>query len=223
LLLNATDDVSACESIGARGEWRKEPGMTLDRRIRRLGLFGGSFNPVHWGHLLVAQAAAEEFNLDSVVFVPAAESPFKPGVALVAGEARLRWLRLALAGKPWAAVDDRELRRGGVSYTVETVREYAREFPETELYLLIGADHVESLPRWRASAELAKLAKVLAVPRPGRAQEAIPEPFQGAWLRGFRLELSASQVRERVSKGLAIDWLTGSAVAEDIRKNGLYL
>src|SRR6266404_631253 len=116
---------------------------------QQLGLFGGSFDPIHLGHLLVAQAAREELGLDQLFFIPAAQSPFKPDQKPTAASERLRLLRLALAGWTWAAIDEQEVRRGGISYTIDTARDYSRRFPDARLFYLIGADHVEQLPKWR--------------------------------------------------------------------------
>ncbi len=97
--------------------------------MQRIGLLGGSFNPVHLGHLLVAQAAREELQLSRLFFIPAAQSPFKPGLPLAPAEQRLRLLRLALAGQTDCEIDDLEIKRGGVSYTIDTLRDYVRRFP----------------------------------------------------------------------------------------------
>src|SRR5450755_4234248 len=107
----------------------------------KIGLFGGSFDPVHLGHLLVAQAAGEELGLARLFFIPAAQSPFKSENKIAPAEIRLQLLRLALAGKNNCEIDAQEIRRGGVSYTIETVRDYARRFPQAELFYLIGADN----------------------------------------------------------------------------------
>src|SRR5689334_14779517 len=106
---------------------RQSPITTHDspHSLRRIGLFGGSFDPVHLGHLLVAEAAREELALTRLFFIPAAQSPFKPERKSTAGAMRLRLLRLALAGKAWCEVDDQEIKRGGPSYTVDTLRDYA--------------------------------------------------------------------------------------------------
>lgn len=189
----------------------------------KLGLFGGSFDPVHHGHQLVARAAIEELGLDRLFFIPAAQSPFKPGSTPAPAAARLQMLRLALGGWTCAAVDDQEIRRGGVSYTVDTLRDYARRFPEAELFWLIGADHIAKLPQWREPTELARLAEFVVIPRPGEAPVEWPAPFHGRALRGFPLGVSASQIRSRVKAGLPVDLLTGAAVAEAIRNNRLYL
>ena len=191
--------------------------------MQRLGLFGGSFNPVHLGHLLVAEAAREELGLDRVFFIPATQSPFKPEISLAPAGLRLRMLRLALAGRPEFEVDDQEIRRGGISYTVNTVREYAARFPGLRLFCLIGGDHVSQLPRWREAADLARLADFVVIPRPGESLTALAAPFHGVALRGFPLGLSSSQVRDRVRAGLSVDFLVGTAVEEVIRNNRLYL
>ena len=191
--------------------------------MQRIGLFGGSFDPIHVGHLLVAQAAKEELPLSRLFFVPAAQSPFKPGVTLAPANERLRLLRLALAGQTDCEVDDQEIRRGGVSYTIDTVRDYARRFSGAELFYLIGADHVAQLPKWRDAAELARLVQFVVIPRPGQAAAALPPPFRGRALSGFPLGVSSSQIRERVKAGQPVDLLVGSAVAEAIRNNRLYL
>lgn len=189
----------------------------------KLGLFGGSFDPVHLGHLLVAQAALEELELDGVCFIPATQSPFKPDAQPAPAEVRLRFLRLALAGLPWAEVDAQEIARGGVSYTIDTVREYVRKFPSARLHWLIGADHVAMLPTWRDAAELAQWVEFVVIPRPGDAEVPLPKPFRGRTLRGFPLGVSSSQIRARVKAGLPVDFLVPAAVAETIRNSRLYL
>ena len=189
----------------------------------KIGLFGGSFDPVHLGHLLVAQAAIEELGLDRLFFIPVAQSPFKTDSQHAPAEDRLRLLRLALAGKSNCGVDDQEIQRGGVSYTVDTLRNYATRFPGAELFYLIGADNVPKLPEWRESAEVARLAEFVVVPRPGQPESVFPAPFHGRTLKGFPLGVSSSQIRARVRAGLRIDQLVPAAVAEAIRNNRLYL
>lgn len=189
---------------------------------RRIALFGGSFDPVHRGHLLVAHAAFEELNLSRLFFIPAAQSPFKPDSPLAPPEVRLRMLRLALAGETRFWVDDQELRRGGISYSIDTVQEYVRCYPGAEIYYLIGADHAAKLPQWRSSKELARLVTFLVIPRPGEPAPHLPPPFVGTPLRGFLIDLSSSEVKRRVAAGRPIHFLVPSAVAEAIHNNGLY-
>jgi nicotinate-nucleotide adenylyltransferase len=189
----------------------------------KLGVFGGSFDPVHLGHLLVAQAAIEELGLDKLFYVPAAQSPFKPENQPAPNAVRLRLLRLALEGKTNCEIDDQEIRRGGVSYTVDTLRDYSKKFPGAKLFYLIGADHVAKLNEWREPAELARLAEFVAIPRPGELAAGFPKPFRGRILRGFPMEVSSSQIRARVKVGLPIDNLVPAAVAEAIRNGRFYV
>jgi len=189
----------------------------------KIGIFGGSFNPVHLGHLLVAQAAMEELGLDRLFFVPAEHSPFKPENHAVAGPIRAQMLRLALAGRTHYEVDDQEIRRGGVSYTIDTLRDYTKRFPGAQLFYLLGADNIPKLSQWNNSNELAALAEFVAIPRPGEAEAGFPKPFRGRTLKGFPTGISSSQVRDRVKASLPIDHLAPPAVVEAIRNAKLYI
>jgi nicotinate-nucleotide adenylyltransferase len=189
----------------------------------RLAVYGGSFNPFHWGHLAIAEAALEELKLDHIVFVPAAQSPFKPNQRLASDAARLRMLRLGLHGRPKFSVDDWELRQGGISYSVATLREYRRRFPKAELFYLIGGDHIPTLTKWKEAEALAELATFIAAPRPGQSHIPLPPPFQGTWLEGFHLDISASQIRDRIRSGLPVDFLAPPMVVEAIHEMRLYL
>lgn len=191
--------------------------------MQKIGLFGGSFDPVHLGHLLVAQAAVEELGLTRLFFVLAAQSPFKPGFAPASASARLAMLRLALAGETRYEVDAQEVLRGGVSFTIDTVRNYAGRFPRAKLFYLIGADHVSKLAQWRDAEELARLVEFVVIPRPGEHLSAAPPPFRIRALNGFPLALSSSQVRQRAKAGLPLQNLVPAAVAEFIRNNQLYI
>ncbi len=137
---------------------------------------------------------------------------------------RLQLLRLALAGKTNYEIDEQEIRRGGVSYTVDTLRDYAKKFSGAELFYLIGADNAAKLNAWREPTELAKLAAFVAVPRPGTDGPAInfPPPFRGQILRGFPFGVSSSQIRLRVKKGLPIASLVPATVAEAIGLANIY-
>jgi nicotinate-nucleotide adenylyltransferase len=191
--------------------------------MKRIGLYGGSFDPVHLGHLLVAQAAREELKLEKTFFIPAAQSPFKPDAKPTPATERLKMLRLALAGNTHAEVDELEIKRGGISYTIDTVRDYSRRFPTAKLFYLIGTDHVAQLPKWREANELAKLVEFVIIPRPGQTKTQIPPPFRGEFLGGFPLGVSSSQIRARVKAGLPVENLVPATVVEVIRNNRLYL
>lgn len=189
----------------------------------KLGIYGGSFNPVHIGHLLVAQAAVEELRLDKLFFVPAAQSPFKPDSQIAPAEIRLKLLRLALAGKTNCEVDEQEIKRGGISYAIETLRDYAKRFPPAELFYLIGADNISKLNEWREADELAKLAEFVAIPRPGGKAAEFPKPFRGKILKGFPIDISSSQIRARIKANLPIKNLVPPFVAEAIHAAKLYV
>jgi nicotinate-nucleotide adenylyltransferase len=192
----------------------------------KLGIYGGSFDPVHLGHLLVAQAAVEELGLNKIFFVPVAQSPFKADAKPAPDAVRLQLLRLALAGKSNCEIDDQEIKRGGTSYTIDTLRDYAKRFSGAELFYLIGADNAAKLGEWRNAAELAELAEFVVVPRPGgmgnSAAPSFPASFRGRALKGFPFGVSSSQIRARVAKNLSIENLVPSAVAEAIRSAKLY-
>ena len=190
--------------------------------MKRIGLFGGSFDPVHLGHLLVAQAAGEELALDRLFFIPAAQSPFKPTAQPASPALRERMLRLSLVGKSNCEIDPQELTRGGVSFTIDTVRDYTRRFPQAELFYLIGADHVPTLPKWREAGELARLVQFVVISRPGEGLADPPAPFRVRVLGGWPLQLSSSQIRARVQAGQPVEHLLPPGIADVVREAGLY-
>ncbi len=188
-----------------------------------LCLYGGSFDPVHIGHLLVAHAAREEASLDRLTFIPAAQSPFKPGRQMAPPETRCQLLRLALAGLPWATVDDQEIKRGGVSYTIDTVRSVADAHPNARLFYLVGADQAVLLPHWRQAEELAERLEFLVIPRPGEPVPVLPPPFRGQVLRGTPIQISSSLIRQRIAANQSAGHLLPPGVGEAIVNNRLYL
>lgn len=184
----------------------------------KLGLLGGSFNPIHHGHLVIAMRAAEALKLDRVLFVPAAHSPLKRREELASDADRWAMVRLALRGNPLFSASDLEIRRGGVSYTVDTLRAL-KKTTRAQLYLLLGADAYELLPRWRAPDEVVKLARIAVFGRPGhRVRGRMPKHTVDCPL----LEISSSEIRRRVRRGLSIRYLVPDPVERYIRKKGLY-
>ncbi len=197
------------------------PPQNPDRQPR-LGLYGGSFDPLHRGHLLVAQAALEELALDRLFFIPAAQSPFKPGSRPAPDAARLRMLRRSLAGQSRTEVHCDELTRGGVSYSIDTVNAFRARNPGAELFWLIGADHVPTLPQWREALALAEAVTFVVIPRPGQPQATLPPPWRLRHLRGWPLGVSSSEIRDRVRNGMSFEHLVPSGTAEIIASEGLY-
>ena len=190
----------------------------------KIGFIGGSFDPVHFGHLIAGQDAYERGGLDRLVFVPAAQAPLKPGTVQAPAEARLAMLRAALADDARFEISDYEVRKGGVSYTIDAVRYFRGQFPDDELAWVIGADQVERLHQWREIDELARLVEFIVLARPGwevGGQPAIP----GLRLRvcaGHRIELSSTEVRDRVRAGMPVDAMIPHKTVEYIRETGLY-
>lgn len=186
----------------------------------RIGIFGGSFDPVHIAHLTVAEAAAEQLMLDEVRFVPTAIQPFKPEGHHADAEHRVAMLRLALNGRVGLVLDLREVERGGISYTVDTLTDLRRQFPRDELFLLIGADTAGDLPRWRDVDKLGELAQIVAMSRVGG-----PPPDLAAITNVLTvpsIDVSASAIRQAARRGKDVaEWVPG-AVAEYIRTHQVY-
>ena len=185
-----------------------------------VGLFGGSFDPVHHGHLIVARAALEALGLEELRFVPAGAQPFKPEGPVAPAADRLEMLRRAVAGEPHFVIEECEVYRPGPSYTVDTLRELTAREPGRSFILLVGADAAEALPRWREAEDLLRLARVAVVTRPGHP---VPE---GAWVSATvpapMLEISATDLRRRVAAGRSIRYYVPDAVAAYVADRGLY-
>jgi nicotinate-nucleotide adenylyltransferase len=187
----------------------------------RIGVFGGSFDPVHHGHLIVAAEARRALGLTEVRFVPAREQPFKEGRHRAGPDDRLAMLRLAVEGVPGFVVDPRECRRPGPSYTIDTLRELRTEFPEAALSLIVGADTVRDFPTWRESEAIRRLATLVILTRPGVALP--PDRLGGQFLDVPCIDISATAVRERVRARESIRFLVPDAVARYIVDHRLYL
>lgn len=198
---------------------RGRPAATCRPAEPVIGIFGGSFDPVHHGHLIVARAAREQLGLAEVRFVPAGRQPLKQGHA--AGPAdRLAMLEAAVAGEPGFAVDPLELERPGPSYTVETLAALAERHPGVPLVLLLGADAAADFAKWRDPAGIRALARVVVLTRDG-ARGAGPADLEV--VRVPAVEISATAIRARVRAGQSIRWLVPDGVAALIAARGLYL
>jgi nicotinate-nucleotide adenylyltransferase len=195
---------------------------------RRLGIFGGSFNPPHLAHLAVAESAGHQLGLDRVLWIPAATAPHKQGrTDAASAQDRLHLTRLATAGNPRFAVSDVELARGGVSYTADTLRALAAEHPEKRFVLIMGGDSLAYFPRWREPTAIAALADLAVYARPGSDLE----PALGAArtlgatvhvIDAPRLDLSSTELRRRIAAGKSTRYLLPEAVRAAITGRGLY-
>jgi len=198
---------------------------------RRLGILGGTFNPIHLGHLLVAQDALEQMGLHSVKFIPSATPPHKAPEALASGRDRMHMIHLAIRGNERFEADDIEIRRGGKSYSVDTLTELTRRDPRSDFYFIIGADSLRELHLWREVARLVQLCTFVTVPRPGfkpmpvvdpRLDPATRQLLRQNVLRGHACDIASRDIRARVAKGQPIRYLVPDAVYECIRRRRLY-
>lgn len=188
----------------------------------RLGIFGGTFDPPHIGHLIVAQDALSALGLDRVLFVPAAVPPHKRERVLSPAELRLAMLREATAGDPRFDVADLELRRSGPSYTVDTLRELRERDPASELSFLLGADQFRTFHTWRSPSEITQLADLAVLTRAGEARFEPAIPVRHQWVEVTRVDVSATAIRRRVESGLSIRYLVSPSVEALIQRESLY-
>jgi nicotinate-nucleotide adenylyltransferase len=194
----------------------------------RIGLVGGSFNPIHRGHLAIARSARETLGLDRVVLVPSARPPHKRDSTLAPAEDRLAMARLASKDEPGFEVSAIELERTGPSYTIDTVRSFLAASPGAEVHFVIGADSVPELRTWKDARALLGLAKFAVAVRPGydltRDLRDLEREF-GVRLTMIPTEpdpLSATEIRDRVREGKSIDGLVPAAVRDYIVARNLY-
>jgi nicotinate-nucleotide adenylyltransferase len=186
-----------------------------------IGLFGGSFDPIHHGHLIAAQALVEALGLDQLRFVPAREQPFKVGQHLAPAEVRARMVDLAIRGEPRFALERAELDRPGPSYTVDTLRFLRGREPDRRFALLVGADAARDLPQWHEAAALPGLAELVVFARAGTLAPELPWPVRIVVVPA--VDISATEVRRRVAARLPVRYWVPDAVAEAIRVERLYL
>ena len=183
--------------------------------MRKIGIYGGTFDPIHHGHLILGRQACEELGLDQLIFVPAALSPFKKE-ARASGEARLSMLQAAIEGQDGFAADDCELKRLPPSYSIDTVLQIRERGPNSELFWLIGADNVDGLDKWHRFDELKKLVQFVVLDRACSGEKQRYRVIQR------NIDISATEIRNRVASGRSIRYLVPRAVEEIIRRENLY-
>ena len=198
--------------------------VAKQKRLRRCALYGGAFDPVHRAHLQVARYALEQAQLDRVVFIPAAQSPLKAHAPLTDAAVRLQMLSLALQGEARFELDGSEIERGGLSYTIDTVRHFSAEHPDTELYWIIGADQFEQLDRWHRIEELIERVIFLVFARPGSDLEvsALIPKLRYLVIDAPLMTDSSSVIRQYCREGRSLEGLVPVAVQAFISEQELY-
>jgi len=206
--------------------------MQIDKP-KQVGVFGGSFDPVHLGHLWIAETARETLELDQVRWIPTAQQPLKPDGAVASAADRYQMVQLAIAGAKGHRADDCEIRRGEVSYTVETLQELRERIPEARLFLIIGSDSLVSIRRWHQPERVLSLATLAVVQRGGEPEidfSALNDFCSSSQLEAIRnsvvrmplIELSSSELRARIAAGRSVRFRIPRAVEALIADRQLY-
>ena len=206
----------------------------MEGDLRKIGILGGTFDPIHNGHLAIAESAAERLGLDRVIFIPAGRPWLKAEQAVSDPAHRLEMTRRAVAGHPRFEVSDIEIERPGATYTVDTLRELRARFADSpqpaELYLILGMDSARDLGRWRSPERIFEMCVVVALSRPG-SDDASPEDVERRFpaargrfqiIQGPQIDVSATQIRQSAADGQPIGSQVPPSVGEYIRERGLY-
>jgi nicotinate-nucleotide adenylyltransferase len=193
-------------------------------RARKIGILGGTFDPIHMGHLVLAEQLKEKIKLDHVIFVPCLRSPHKTRQKLSPAKDRFCMTQLAVEGNSSFSVSDIELKRKGLSYTIDTLRELKGLYPNSQIYFLTGSDVVNEINRWKDPEQVYRLAKVVIAARPGFDEFDPRNHFAGKSIivKITGVDVSSSQIRERVKRGRSIEYLVPLKVGEYIKKRKLY-
>ncbi|WP_298860730.1 nicotinate-nucleotide adenylyltransferase [uncultured Gimesia sp.] len=198
----------------------------------RIGIFGGTFDPVHYGHLLLAEQCREQCNLDEIWLIPAGSPPHKESKGISTGKQRREMLEFAIAGHPAFVLKDLELHREGPSYTVETLRQLKTSHPDDEFFLIVGADSVRDLHTWREPEQILELATLIGVNRPNISLPDLSELTQKfgkivlsqiIWVTMPGMDISSTDIRKRVHEKKSVRFMTPRAVEVYIHNNRLYL
>lgn len=190
----------------------------------KIGIFGGSFDPPHTGHLIIAHLACEQLHLDKVIFVPAYRPPHKTNKHQSTSADRLRMTKLAIQGNSRFAVSDIEIRRKGISYTVDTVKQLKLRNPKAQLFLIIGSDNLRYFHSWKLPDEIMHLASLVIYKRPAaRVSKRTRFQKSARLLTGPMLDISSSEIRKRIASNNSVRYLVPERVLRFIASQGLYI
>jgi nicotinate-nucleotide adenylyltransferase len=187
----------------------------------KIGILGGTFNPIHTGHLILAEEAREKLGLDKVIFVPAFLPPHKDDSGIAPARMRLEMVKLAIKGNRFFAVSDIEIIRNGRSYTIDTLKELRDRFAGDELYFIVGSDLLKYLDVWKDLNEIVKMVKFICATRPGYPLEKIPNYIATLPIRA--VDISAFEVRSAIKDGRSFRYLVPDKVFDYINRKRLYL
>ena len=185
--------------------------------MKKIAIYGGTFDPIHHGHLIVAREAREKLGADEVIFIPARVSPLRKTAPVARDEIRLLMIQAAIEKEPGFAMDDCELRRPPPSYTIDTVEQIRQLKGDATIYCLIGEDNVGKLTKWRRFADLEKMVRFVVLDRTGQ------QPSHVYPVIRRKIDISATEIRKRVATGRSIRYFVPPAVEEIIRREKLYL
>ena len=201
----------------------------MAKKLKKIGILGGTFNPVHIGHLLIAQDALEQAGLDCVWFIPTAMPPHKHADHLASAAQRLAMVRLAIRGDNRFTVDDLEIKRGGKSYSVDTLTELRRREPGARFYFIIGGDSLAELHTWKNVPRLVELCSFIVVTRPGfnnvantRLSASIRRKLRLQFVNGHVCDVASRDIRSRVARGQSVRYLVPENVFRYIRRRKLF-
>ena len=186
----------------------------------KIGILGGTFNPIHLGHLILAEEVRQKLGLAKIIFVPANLPPHKDNGEIVPAYHRLKMLKLAIRNNPYFSVSDIEIKRGGRSYTIDTIKEFTGTYPEDELYFIIGSDLVRYLNEWKDVREIIALVRFIVATRQGYPLENLPGYMTTIDIRA--IDISAFQIRQCIKENRSFRYLVPEAVRQYIIREGLY-
>ena len=186
----------------------------------KIGILGGTFNPVHIGHLILAEEAREKLGLDKVIFVPSFLPPHKDNSDIAKATDRLSMIKLAIKTNKYFLVSDTEIKRNGRSYTIDTIKEFKERFRTDDLYFIIGSDLLKYLDEWKDLNEIIKLVRFIVATRPGFPLEKIPSYIDTLPIRA--VDISAFEIRECVKENKSFHYLVPEGVFNYINKRALY-
>lgn len=189
--------------------------------MKRIGILGGTFNPIHIGHLAIAQLAAQKLQMDKVIFVPCCLPPHKPSNTVISAADRLRMVGLAIEGNPLFSVADLEIKKGGRSYSVDTVEYFYKKFSrDCKIYFIIGADALTGLSGWRRVEDIMKMASFVVINRKGSGHAEVGKRIR--FLDMPAIDISSSEIRRRLRAGESVKYLMPEGVINYIRRKKLY-